>query len=375
MPVSAAARPRPDLRGARAHLDELTAINTTRGKTTASGYSLAALIRSRLTDPSLDIRPDEGQHEKRVSDAIRAAIPEQHRSPNFYLPMGEELRPQAGITTGTWRGGGALTARRLDLGEVLRPVLSLQALGARRIDLADGWSGRASTQAAKVSSGWADPTTGETFNTTTMALALTSARPREVTATVEASRLMLKQTDRAEGLVRELIGLATLEEGERASVAGSGKAGQPLGLLEVGRIGVLQRQPVAGAMPTWAELTAGMQRALNAPGCRLRSTGWLLPQADWDDYASLQRPGGNPALVEGPEGWTMAGRPVEFSEHLPSGRAIAGAFDECEMTYQGIPQLLVNPYTKANQSVIRISVFDYMDFTVRRPQFLCLIGA
>ena len=361
---------RQDLRGARAHLDELSAINTTRGKTTASGYSLAALIRSRLTDPSLDIRPDEGQHEKRVSDAIRASIREPHRSPNFYLPI-EGLRPQAGVTTGTWRGGGALTARRLDLGEVLRPELALQRLGARRIDLEAGWSGRATVSPAKLTAGWSDPATGVMQPATEMNLSLTSARTREVTVEVECSRLLLKQTN-AEALVRELFAAACEEEYERAAIDGSGRDGQPMGLTAVAEVGVMQNQPVAGSLPSYGELVGGLQLALDA-GARLRRCGFLLSQADHDALVALERPGGHPALVEGVDGWSLAGRPCEFSAFVPSGQAFAGEFGECELVWQSVPTLLINPYTKSNQSIIKISIFDLFDFVIRRPQFITAI--
>jgi HK97 family phage major capsid protein len=340
-----------------------------------TGYSLAGLIRSRLRDPSLAITADEGQNELRISDAILAKVPEHLRGPAGALALPYQ-KPQAAIgqDVNDFRGGGALSPTRLDLADVLRPELSLQRLGARRIELQDGWAGRTSVAASRVTAGWSDPTTGATVPATEFSLATANARPRELSVEIELSRLLLKQGPRTEGLVRELFRTAIEAEHERATVSGTGNNGQPLGLTALGECGVLQRQPVAGSLPTYQELTGGLQRALDS-GAHLRRSGFLLPLADNDDLLLLERRPGTPALVERPDGgWLLAGRPAEFSPFVPSGKAIAGEFAELEITYQGAPMLLVNPYTKANQSITRLSIFDYMDSVVRRPQLLTLIG-
>lgn len=331
------------------------------------GYSLSALIRSKLHDPQLDVRAGEGDNEARVSDAILATVPESLRVRGA---MAMPYRPSAAVLTGNAPAPGALAPSRLDMGQVLRPVLALERLGARRVELPEGYAGRSVTSPVSITAGWSDPQTGETVPAQQFALGATNVTLRELTVEVELSRLLLRQSTRTESLVRELFRVACEGEHERATIAGTGRNGQPLGLVTMAESGILPTSPAVGSLPTYSELTAGLQVALDA-GAHLRRSGWLLPMADWDDYQVLQHPGGYPALVNG----TLAGRPVEFSPFLPSGKAIAGEFAELEVTYQGAPQMLVNPYTKANMSITKISIFDYIDATVRRPSLLTLIGA
>ena len=328
-------------------------------------YSLASLIRSRLKDPQLEVQPGEGAAEARVSDTLMHSIPEHLRV------RGAVALPYS--VTGYDSGAGNLSPTQLALGAVIRPELSIERLGGRRITLPDGWYSRSTVSASRISSGWSNPLTGEVTQVQTFTLGATSANPRESSTVVELSRLLLRQSG-AEALVRELFSVATSTEFERATIAGTGRDGQPLGLLTLGLSGVLPVSPVAGAMPTTTELATAMQATLDR-GARLRQTGWLLSLSDWDSYMELERRPGIPALVERDGGWSLLGRPAEFSMHVPTGKAICGEFSEVELTWEGVPQMLVDPFTRVDKRITKISLFDYFDATVRRPSLLTLIGA
>jgi HK97 family phage major capsid protein len=333
-------------------------------------FSIAALVRSRLRDASLNISPDEGAAEQRISEAIQARLPERLRGPAGALA----LPYAAGQTTSTIGGGGALSPNLADLGAVLRPELALERLGARRVELPDGMASRSTATTSKITSSWINPSTGENPPVAEFTVGSSTAHPRELVTELDVSRLLLKVTPRAEALLRELFAAATEQAHEQATIAGSGSNGQPMGLVVAGEAGVLQQQPTAGSLPTFDELAGGLQLALDS-GAHVRRSAFLLPTADHDELLLLERRPGIPALVERPDGgWSLAGRPCEFSPFLPSGKAIAGEFAEVEVVYQGAPNLQINPYTKTHQGITRLSIFDYMDSVVRRPQLLTLIG-
>lgn len=279
------------------------------------------------------------------------------------------------ITTGNpVPGGGASQAENVTLGEILRPETALGRLGAVRRDLPFGWVSNLDVAPGRVTAGWSDPITGEAPPVQEFNLGTSRAKPRELVVEVEASRRMLRWVPQAEQLLLDALGEAAESETERVALVGTGKDGQPLGLLQLQGAAPVQAQAVAGAVPTYSELTTGLQLALDA-GARLRRCGFLLSLADHDALVQLERPGGHPALVEGPEGWTLAGRPVEFSAWVPSGQAVCGEFAQVGIFYQGLPQILVNPYTKSHQGATRVSMFDLIDVSVSRPQLLTLIGA
>ena len=64
---------------------------------------------------------------------------------------------------------------------------------------------------------------------------------------------------------------------------------------------------------------------------------------------------------------------MEFSEWLPSGHAIAGEFSQMALVFLGSEQLLVNPYSKAQQQTTIISLYSTFDTCIDRPSFLGVI--
>lgn len=332
-------------------------------------WSFAAVVRSGLRDPDLRVLPGEGARELAISSTLQASIPETRRhSGAIVMPVRAEAL--TGTAIGTFRPDGTLANTLTTVESVIRPETCLARLGARRTNLGEGYGGKRSVSPSRVTAQWVDPMLGEATVSREISFGSSSASPRECSVVIDVTRKFLREATEAEAMLQDVMSEASESETERVQIAGSGNGIEPLGILTAANAGAIAT--AAGAI-TYAKLLEVLQERLDA-GARLRRCGFLLSQADFEDVAALERTGGHPALIEGPDGsWTLAGRPVEFSPWVPSGHAIVGEFAQVELVYMGLPQLLVNPYTRAQQQVSQISVFDTFDTSISRPSLLAVI--
>lgn len=325
-------------------------------------------MRSSLTDRTLDVPKDEGARELAISRTLQASIPASaRRSGAVAVPPRAELL--AGITTGSFSQGGALVSEAITVGDVLRPETVLTRLGARRTELPEGFGGRRLVSPSRVTAGWVNPDLGESTSSRTITFGSSTALPREGHVRVDVTRAFLRDAEQAETLLQEVMREAHESEAERVQIVGSGTNSEPAGILASASAGDV---PSASGVLDYAGLTGALQAALDS-GARLRQTGFLLPLADHEDLLRLERAGGYPSLSEGSDGWRLAGRPAEFSDWLPSGYAICGEFGQLQVVYQGIPQIMTNPYSRTAQQITEISIFDVYDVAIGRPNLLRVI--
>ncbi|MCP9824500.1 phage major capsid protein [Synechococcus sp. EJ6-Ellesmere] len=319
---------------------------------------MAALVRSQLRDPELRVTPGEGSRELKVAEQLAAANPSVRKSGALMLPPRAAVVPTALATDGVM------------LAEILRPETALTRLGARRLELPIGWGGSRSVSPSRVTAGWTNYMLAETEETREIQFGSSNVTPRECSITTEVTRRFLADAVSAEEMLQAVMRSAMESEQERVQIVGSGSGTQPLGILRAAQAGAIATS--SGPL-TYASLTAALQGRLDA-GARLSRCGFLLPQADFDDLAALERTGGHPALVERPDGGhTLAGRPVEFSEWLPSGHAVAGEFSQCALVFMGAEQLLVNPYSRIQQQITTISLYSTFDACIDRPSLLAVV--
>lgn len=321
-------------------------------------FNLAAAIRSQLRDPSLSVLPGEADRELKASKLLESQIPAAQRHSGALV-----LPPKATLT------GAPVSGQPVTLEQVVRPEQALSRLGAGRYELGIGYSARRLVSPSRVAVGWVNTDTGEAEVVRTVTFGETGIRPREGSIRIDVTRSFLKNATEANEMLRDVMSEAHESEAERVQIAGSGNGMEPMGILAAAEAGAV---PSAAGSISYAGLTAALQLALDA-GARLRQCGILLSQADWGAAVALERTGGHPALVEGPDGYWLARRPVEFSPWLPSGHAVIGEFAQVGIYYQGLPQLLVNPYTRAAQQITEITVFDTYDVGVKKPNLLRVI--
>lgn len=338
---------------------------TTATRNQPKPWSFAAAVRRGLNDPTLEVRPGEGDHEAAISDVLARAGGRRHDGAIICPPKAAILVGQA---VGSTARGGALVREAVTVGDVLRPELVLSRLGLRTVELDGATGSRREIAPSRVAMSWADEQGIET-PVSELTFGASTARPREVTARLLMSRRFLKNAASAEALIQDAMSEATESEHERAVIAGTGRDGQPRGLLASAEAGDIASTPAAGAVPTFEEVTAELQNVIDA-GARIRQLGVLLSAADFEAWVLAERTGGEPALVETSEGHTLAGRPVEFSSELPTGHAICGEFGQVQRVFQGSPEVLVNPFTKSNFGQVEIIEHDCFDVTISRPELL-----
>lgn len=340
-----------------------------KGRTTTTGtgeaYSLTAAIRSKLRDPELAGVPGDGTTEARISDTIPGAP---IRPGALKLPY---VRPQAGVVVGDFTTGGALAnPAPSTAAEIARPDTVLRQLGAREVELGTGYSGKQTVTPSRASWGWLDPELGETHQTE-ITFGARSFSPQEMGAAATITRRMLKSTN-AEAIVREAFRVAVAEAVEVSALQGTGRQGQPQGVIEDPAV---TAQTAAGATPTWPELLGAAQAAIDN-GAPLSQLGWCLPDEDYAALLAVERTGGKPAIREHDDGsYSLGGRPVRFSPHLPGGKYVVGAWRQFALVFAGGPQLLVNPFSRSNYAETEISVFQMMDCGAIRPQFFTVLSA
>jgi hypothetical protein len=327
-------------------------------------YSLAALVRSQLRDPSLNVSAAEGSRELRISEQLATIDPQSRRNSSGIL-----LPPRAEVKM-TGLGSTALAAESVIVSDILRPETCLTRLGARRLELPIGYGSRRSISPSRVTAGWINYELQESESTREIQFGSSSVTPREMSVVIDVSRAFLRYAVESESMLQLVMRSALESEQERVQIVGSGVGAEPWGVLRAAQAGVIATQP--GGL-TYGNLLVALQSRVSA-GARLRRCGWLFSAEDFAYVSALQRDsGGAPALESASGAWSLAGLRAEFSEALPAGHAICGDFSTMAIVFLGTEEMLVNPYSKVQQQTTIISLHQTLDTCIDRPSFLAVV--
>jgi HK97 family phage major capsid protein len=206
-----------------------------------------------------------------------------------------------------------------------------------------------------------------------------SLTPKRATTFVEISQqLAIQGAPSVEALIRNDLMTALALILEQRAISGTGSSNQPLGILGTSGIGAVAGG-TNGLAPTWAHIVAletevaqdnadiGSLAYLTNPKVR----GKLLQTAKvsgtdskmvWDDSATPLR------------GY-RAGVTTQVPSNLTKGSAsgvcsaiIFGNWSDLIIAQWGGLSLMVNPYIKDIEGLVRLTVNAYHDSAVRRPQ-------
>jgi HK97 family phage major capsid protein len=326
------------------------------------------MVRSQLRDPSLNIAPDEGQAELRKAHTLAASQPSGLPLRGHTIPWAA-LAPRADVTT---RNGGPQSLRSIVL-DVMAAETVLGQLGVRFQPLGSG-DYNVADLAQSVTAGFVqgeggqlDPWTGD------MVASTASFDWCDIAARVDVSRRLLRQAPGIEERLRELLRNGITEAMEGGVLAGSGTY-EPMGLLDP-RWGCAVETWAAG-VPTHAEAAATLKARAEALKQKVDRFAWLASTADFDDYLAADgRSAGEPLVRElDGGGFQLVGRPLVFTNYLPTGKTICGAFDRLVVGLYGQPQLTVNPYLN-DYSISRLSLFQGCGSVVGSPAAFAICGA
>ncbi len=206
--------------------------------------------------------------------------------------------------------------------------------------------------------------------------------PHRAAAFVDVSVQLLKQSSPdVEALLRGELVAAIAELWERAALAGTATNNQPRRILSTSGIGLVYAGGAAdnttnanGAAPVWADilnLEAGLEDMAEGASLGYVGTPRLLAK-----LKRVQKATNLPFIAE--NATTLNGYAAGYTRSMPgnltkgSGTALSamvfGDFSKLVLGQWGnAADIIVDPYTKATEGIVRLVVNAYVDAAVRSP--------
>lgn len=240
----------------------------------------------------------------------------------------------------------------------LRNSVLVQRLGVRTLS---GLVGNVSIpkHAAGLSAGWVAE--GAALSESEMEFDSVTLSPKHVGGIAEMSRQLIQQSAPAiEGLVRDDLSYAVAAAVDAAIIAGTGLAGQPLGII--GRAGVQEADMPA----TWADVL-DIEQLLAA--VNVNPTGWYTSPAVMTALRKVLKSAsaGSDYIATGS---SIGDLPAASSNAAPASTAILGDWSQVLLGQWGAVELLVNPYAEVpyRRGGVLVRAFSTVDVAVRHEQ-------
>jgi HK97 family phage major capsid protein len=231
-------------------------------------------------------------------------------------------------------------------------------------------------------------------------------QPRRVPVVLEVSRQFTMQTSPAiEAYLRNDLGYQSAKIIDQYCISGQGGNDQPFGILNTAGITLLYAGatvsyangvptftfPGAGTNPSGASLSyvdaiqlekaiavlnadvgkigtmtnPRVKAALKATPRVAPTSGSVFPDFVWEDDE-----------INGYRAASTTQIPSTLTKNTATGlsAAIFGNFEDAIVGQWGGMDMLINPYTKDDQGIIRINAWSFFDFNIRRPQSFAVIA-
>lgn len=327
----------------------------------ARSYSLAAAVQGalagRLTgrEAEIDTELKRGRESRSGASGIHLAVPVE-------VLLGE-TRSQ---TVGTGAAGGYTVPTTIAaVADRFRPALKVEAMGATVLRGLIGF-----LDLPNLASSGAASWVAENGNATRSAAAFdkVSMGPKTITAEYRLSRrLMLQSGASIEDILRRDMGFLLAQGLDRAAIAGTGTAPEPLGLLAT--VGVTKVATETAFSDTTASLMAELERD------DVTGTTAFLTHPNVMRMARTLKDGDGHVM---PMGELFHGGRVETSTQVPNdlgagddkGALIYGAWSELYLGYWSAVDILINPYHPdvASNGGALLHAFLDADVAVRHPE-------
>lgn len=356
-----------------------------------SGYSFMRAIRA-VANTSGGSAPTEAGFELEISQTIAKQLGRD--TGGIFIPTTEpvfrqtpeELRKRVNVagSPGSTTGGGATVATELiSFLDFLRPALRLTALGA---NFMGGCSSNFALpkMTGDVGFNWSAENPGADNSDVDPTFGQVPFSPLGATASTSWTRQLLIQSSiDFEAKIRNALVMVAAIGIEKAALAGTGGT-QPTGILTTSGVN-LKVLGTNGALPTKQlyidMLTAafvanaevlGVQKYLLTP----EIAGYLAGQPELANTIAL------PTFTYGADGQgRINGHDAYWSNLLPKTltkgtsagvchAAIGGSFGALTIAEWGAMEIILDPYTKAKQSLVNIIANFLVDSNVTYPQAL-----
>jgi HK97 family phage major capsid protein len=323
-----------------------------------------------------------GGLEKEISDTVGSRMSGGHGN-SFYMPFNLPIATRTSLTgniAGTSSLGGAgVQTYIMPLIEILRNKMLFTSIGSTVLT---GLTGNISFPRSIVSNTMAwegeNPSTPHalsagTFDNVTMS-------PKTAMASSAYSRQLLIQEsfDVSAWLQNDLT--AVLAVGlDLAAFDGTGASNQPTGVFRQTNVGTATFTGANGGIPTFAELVAFRTTLANANSDEGSSISWVTnPSVRGKLQTVLKSTTAGAAYI-----WSdddkIAGLPAFASKQIPANYTAGtsttvasgvclGRWTEALLGFWGPGfEVVVDPYTSANQGMVNCTSFVFADIAVRHP--------
>ncbi|MBN8249282.1 MAG: phage major capsid protein, partial [Verrucomicrobia bacterium] len=324
-----------------------------------NGYSVLRVVRSFLDEtPLAGIEKEAHEELKRRNGGSRGVM----------IPL-SQLVPhramQRALSATYSANGGFLAGQHVspDIIEFLRPSSQVIASGARLLQgitqdttFPKVLTGSAATWVAEgVDSAQSEPTFGQ--------VAVTK-KCLSVYGQISKELIMSASVD-AENLVRTDFMDALGEGIDYAALAGTGSAGQPLGIMNTTGINTV----TFGAAPSWGKVVEFEQVvAEDNTQSDGASFAWIATPAVRAAFKKTPKVSGQ-AVFLWEEGDKVNGYSARVSTNMPAGnRVVFGKFSELLVAlFGGGLDVVIDPYTLARKRLVAITATQWADIAIRHP--------
>jgi HK97 family phage major capsid protein/HK97 family phage prohead protease len=265
-------------------------------------------------------------------------------------------------------GGGAYLVDTTNVGfiEMLRNRSVVMRMGARRLT---GLQGNVTIpkHTGAATAYWLTAETTE-IGETQQTIVQVVMTPKTVGAYTEISRqLLLQSTPGAEGIVSDDLAQVVALAADYASLAGTGLAGAPLGIIHTPLVGTQDGTAMAyaGILGMQADLAAGNVTPIRGGFVGTPATAAIL-MAEMK-VATAWSPCWEGNMWDG----SMVGFPAMSSNQIPTAGLLFGDWQELVIGEWGVLEVEVNPYANFKAGIIGVRAIYSMDVAVRRPVAFC----
>ena len=280
------------------------------------------------------------------------------KAEGVFVPF-KSLERRAGVNTTTTAPNLVATESRPDLYiGPLREALLARTLGVRTLT---GLVGNVTVPkyGSGLTTGWV--TEGQAVPEGVMAFSGVGLSPKHVGGKTEMSRQLIQQSSPdIEALVREDLAFLIAKQIDAAIIAGTGKDGQPLGVLNTAGI------QKATLTPTWAAILGLLEKLddVNVTNAR-----WLTTAAVRTLLGSEQKVPDTSTDFLYAAG-QLADLPLSTSKNVPAGTLILGDWSQVMLGVWSEVDILVNPYSEPaySRGGVQVRAMATVDVAVRHPE-------
>ena len=332
-------------------------------------FKLLKAIRSQFKNETLNGAELEAHQEaQKEFKEMNKSMVGQVGIPGFFMAT------QKDILVGTDTAGGHTV--QTDVRKTipfLRIALKVEGLGATILRNLKG-DQKFPRRDNSPASGWLSET-GASAEISPTFEAFTMTPHRNATYLEYSTQSVLQSNEDVEMLSRDELSFQVRKSVDVAAIQGSGTGDEPEGVLNATGIGDVA-MGVNGSAPTWPKAVEHLS-TINTANVDDGSLKWLMTPGVLAAMMTIEKATNTAKFIIEEPGNSLLGAPVIWSNNVPTNltkgtgtglhAAILANWPDLFIGQWGGISLLVDPYTKADQGMVRVFVNSYWDFGLRQP--------